>query len=348
MLFRAFLFFLVMSPGVAVAQTLPLRNFFPPAEVVEAAGEGLQLYPLGWSSEGRWGAVIKRAPDGGSGEGSLRIVVIDAVTDERLFESRDYSWSDADFANEFGAILAAQIQSAIEAFDLESSRNVDVRDPKFITGGIKYIFSMEPAIPVDSAYSLIISSSRGDSKMVYRSSADAPRRVSLLGVLMSPFEERALAVLREKPRSEKTPRYRFVGAHLTLGFTLDQTGAAQVSGTISGRLLTAVFNGQEYLVRSRLAAGADPNIRDNRGYPAILVAARLGHWPMVIDLLAAGASPSFRDDNGRNVLHYAAIAGHAEAVKALLATGIDKTIRDKKGRTAGDISADMAIRALLQ
>ena len=337
-----------MSPGVAVAQTLPLKSLSLPDEVVEVAGEGLQLYPLGWSSEGRWGAVIKRGSDGGSEEGSFRIVVLDAVTDELLFESKDYFLPNDNLSNEFGAILASQVQNTIEAFDLEPSRNVDVRDPKFTTAGIKYIFSMEPIIPVDSAYSLHVSSSRGDSKMVYRSSANVPHRVSLLGVLMSPFEERTLAVLREKPRPEEKSRYRFVGAHLTLGFALDKTGLPQEgSGTIRSSLLTAVFNGQEYLVRSRLAAGADPNIRDNRGYPAILVAARLGHWPIVIDLLSAGASPSFRDGNGRTILHHAAIADHAEAVKALLSAGVDKRIQDKNGKTAGNLTTDMVIRALL-
>ncbi len=172
---------------------------------------------------------------------------------------------------------------------------------------------------------------------MYISPADKPpRQTVLLGALVSPFEERALAVIRE----DKS--YRFSGAHLTLGFSYQQ------SSNRPGGLLSAVFNGQEYLVRSRLAAGADPNEKDTRGYSALLVAARLGHWGIAEQLLSYGASANPRDGDGRSPLHYAAFAGNEEAVRRLLAVGAIKSSRDNADRLPADLAADATLKALLQ
>ena len=192
-----------------------------PAEVPGVAGEGLHLYPLGWSSEGRWGALIGSA-------GTLRVVVIDAVTDEVLHESKSFPWAGPDAAAQFWRAESAAVMGIMKTFNLESSRQADVRDAEFITGGVRYTFALEPKSPADGTYTLKISSSRGDSKTVYRSPpASPPHRAWLLGVLVSPFEERALAILREWPSSKDKPRYRFSGAHLTQGFSHPRNNAAQ-------------------------------------------------------------------------------------------------------------------------
>ena len=224
------------------------------------------------------------------------------------------------------------------SFHLESSLKPDVRDVRFTTGGYNYEFTMDPPSPASGAYTLRIQSSRGDVKKVYRSSdSPPPGNAVLLGALVSPFEERALAVIREDGS------YRFSGAHLTLGFAYRQS-----SGNSSGKLISAVFNGQEYLVRSRLAAGADPDEKDERGYTALLLASRLELWGIAADLLSAGASPNPRDKEGRTPLHYAAFSGEEETVRKLLAAGADRTIRDGSGSTPGDLAAEATVRALLQ
>ncbi|MCD6343530.1 MAG: ankyrin repeat domain-containing protein [Spirochaetaceae bacterium] len=327
-----FFFFLIGSAFGVSAQTISGA----PAEARGFSGGGLHLYPLGWSSEGRWGALIGRDTTAGGSPG-IRILVIDAVTDEVLHYSEPLSWSGPDSIDSFWTRYSKQVMEITASFHLESTLKPDVRDVRFTTGGYNYEFTMDPPSPVTGVYTLRIQSSRGDVKDVYKSSAASrPGSSVLLGALVSPFEERALAVIREDDS------YRFSGAHLTLGFAYRQ------SSSVSGGLLSAVFNGQEYLVRTRLAAGADPDKKDTRGYPAVLVAARLKLWGIVGTLLSAGASANPVDEDGRTPLHYAAFAGEEDTVEKLLAAGADKTIRDKAGLTPGNLAAEATVRALLQ
>jgi hypothetical protein len=306
-----------------------------PTEARGFSSEGLHLYPLGWSSEGRWGTLIGQETSiGGSG---IRILVIDAVTDEVLHYSNLMAWSGPDSFDAFWGRYSALVDEISASFGLELSLRPDVRDARFTTGGYNYEFVMDPPSPAQSSYTLRIQSSRGDVKDVYISPADeSPRRTVLLGALVSPFEERALAVIREDNG------YRFSGAHLTLGFVYRQ------SSNRPGGLLSAVFNGQEYLVRSRLAAGADPNEKDERGYSALLVAARLGHWGIADQLLSYEASANPRDGDGRSPLHYAAFAGNEDAVRLLLAAGAIKGSRDNAGSLPVDLAADATLKSLLQ
>lgn len=322
--------------------TFRLFSLDAPAEAGGFAGGGLHLFPLGWSSEGRWGALTGRSA--GAGSGRIQMVVMDAVTDEVLFESEYYLWSGPEGMEGFWEANGAALTEIAESFDLESGRRPDVREAEFNTGGITYTFRMERDSPAGGGYKLVINSARGDFKTVYEAPADgASGEAVLLGVLVSPFERRALAVIREEPA-----RYRFIGAHLTVGFSYRRPGGRSAAEVPAGNLLSAVFNGQEYLVRARLAGGADPNSRDGRGYPALLIAARLGHWRMVGDLLAAGAEANVRDSDGRSALHHAAFAGSADAVRALIGAGADTGLRDAAGRTAEELAAGAAVRSLFQ
>ena len=333
--------------GVVLAAAMVLFAVLPavadePTEARGFAGGGLHLFPLGWSSEGRWGALIGReAP---SGDGEVVVLVIDAVTDEVLHRSNPLPWSGPDSFTAFWTRYSAMVTEVTESFHLELGRRPDVREVRFTTGGYSYEFMMDPPSPASGRYSLHITSSRGDAKDVYRSPAEkSPRRSHLLGALVSPFEARALAVILEEPSyGEGRTEYRFSGAHLTLGFAADGTGDSR------GSLISAVMNGQEYLVKARLAAGADPNEADARNYPALLIAARLGHWGMANDLLAAGASPDPRDADGRTPLHHAAFRGNAAAVKALLDAGADRAVRDRAGRTPLELAADAQVREMLR
>ncbi len=307
-----------------------------PAEARGFAGGGLHLYPLGWSSEGRWGALVGR--DASAGDPGVRILVIDAVTDEVLYHSDPFSWSGPDSIDAFWSRYGSRVLETVASFHLETTLKSDVRDVRFTTGGYNYEFTMDPPSPAAGAYTLRIQSSRGDVKDVYRSSpSSAPKNTVLMGALVSPFEERALAILREDGS------YRFSGAHLTLGFSYRQSPVSS-----GGRLISAVFNGQEYLVRARLSAGANPDEKDERGYTALLLAARLGLWGILDDLLSAGATPDARDKEGRTALHYAAFAGEEDAVRELLSAGASRTIRDSAGRTPGELAAEATVRGLLR
>jgi hypothetical protein len=239
-------------------------------------------------------------------------------------------------------------------YKLENSGKPDVRAAHFSTGGYNYDFFTEPPSPVSGAYTLYIRSNRGDQKTVFKSSqSGTPQKTDLLGALISPFEKRALAVLIEYDKTGSAS-YRFSGAHLTQGFKYSSgtSGTGGASGSSSGKakasVISAVFNGQEYLVKSRLAAGADPDEKDKRGYPALLVAARLGHWNIAADLLKAGADPDCADIDGRTPLHYAAFEGNEDAVRKLLNSGADKNIRDKAGLTPEDLAVQETLKALLR
>lgn len=311
------------------------------------SAEGLHLYPLGWSSEGRWGALIGR--DNGN-DGVMQITVIDAVSDKIIYESEEFAWFGPESFDIFWTREATAITSVAKSFDLESSKKPDVRNEEFLTGGLRYTFEMEPPSPAKGAYVLRINSARGDTKKIFSSStAFAPQEARILGSLVSPFEQRAIAVILEREAGTNGRFfYRFIGAHLTLGFSSKSTGKPVASAASAGDLLMAVFNGQEYLVRSRLNAGADPNIRDSRSYSALLIAARLGHWSMVKDLLSAGALPDVRDKSGRTALHYAAFAGDIDAIRALLSAGADRNLRDGAGMKAINLVADASIRLIFE
>ena len=113
--------------------------------------------------------------------------------------------------------------------------------------------------------------------------------------------------------------------------------------------------------RALLAAGADPNARDEIGQTALHVAssaaqtqallnagadpnarANEGHTPLheawgeqTEDLLAAGADPNARDCNGSVPLHEASSPAQIEA---LLNAGADPTVRDNEGHTPLDLA----------
>ena len=55
-----------------------------------------------------------------------------------------------------------------------------------------------------------------------------------------------------------------------------------------------------------LAASADPNLADKSGITALMWAAHYDHTDIVQALLAAGANPDSRDDDGRPLSDWAA------------------------------------------
>lgn len=74
------------------------------------------------------------------------------------------------------------------------------------------------------------------------------------------------------------------------------------------------------IVRVILAAGADPDARQNGGHTALHSAVLHGNLPMVTALLAAGADPSVENDAGQSAVGLAPEA-NAAAIRALLSTG---------------------------
>ena len=91
-------------------------------------------------------------------------------------------------------------------------------------------------------------------------------------------------------------------------------------------------------VKTALESGADPNVRDGRGWTALMHAANQGYPLMVPPLLAARANPDMRAPDGATALFIAALHGHAEVVSLLLDAGADGAVKGPKGRTAMEMA----------
>ena len=89
-------------------------------------------------------------------------------------------------------------------------------------------------------------------------------------------------------------------------------------------------------LKAALAAGADPDARDDRGWTALMHAANEGYSLVVPPLLAAKADPDVRAPDGATALFIATVRGHTEIVSLLSKADADVSIRGPQGKTAVD------------
>ena len=88
----------------------------------------------------------------------------------------------------------------------------------------------------------------------------------------------------------------------------------------SERLLSAIDEGNLYLVKELLIGGTDVNVVTNNGIPALMVAtgARKGDIEMVKLLLDNGADINMPNNEGMTSLMFAVFRGHTEMVNLLI------------------------------
>lgn len=98
------------------------------------------------------------------------------------------------------------------------------------------------------------------------------------------------------------------------------------------------------VVARLLGWGADIDAVDQRGWTALLHAARFGAVETLIRLLDAGAEVNHADGAGRTALILAASAGSASRVRALLDAAADPALADHDGRTAAEFARQAARR----
>src|ERR1043166_6593132 len=88
------------------------------------------------------------------------------------------------------------------------------------------------------------------------------------------------------------------------------------------------------MIRLLIKAGADPNASEPGGEAPIMTASRSGNVEAVKALLAAGANPNAKEEKrGQPALMWAAGEGNVEVVEALIAAGADIHARLDSGFT---------------
>lgn len=331
-----FLYLLTIT-FLAVAFPLCAGNWKGPVRLEAFDFDRMSLYVLGWTAKGEfaYGTVS-------SGKGGSRIwqwQILDLIEDKLLYASPE-------------AVLLSD-QSPAELWELHPEWH-----SQLIRFGIKTVDRVTAGGQIfqrgDDSYRMTYSMDRSESaeypggytkkihidlfrngntaKTVYSYSPKPGQPVVedliLKGHVLSPYEKRCALVTLEKTavRAEAPRwRYRVIGAHLTVGFApVRQAG---------GDLVEAVFNGQFYICRMLLEQGADLSASDPRGYPPLLIAARLGNWEILNLLARAGARDEVRDERGRTALHYAVEAERSDAVRLLLGGGSNPDTKDGEGQS---------------
>ena len=103
-------------------------------------------------------------------------------------------------------------------------------------------------------------------------------------------------------------------------------------------------------LKAALAAGADVNARDDRGWTPLMHAANRGYTLLIEPLLAAKADLDVRGKAGATALFIAVANRRTEIITLLVKAGADVSIKGPKGKTAVDVaqmSGDAAIISAL-
>ncbi|MDE0371739.1 MAG: ankyrin repeat domain-containing protein [Rhodospirillales bacterium] len=118
----------------------------------------------------------------------------------------------------------------------------------------------------------------------------------------------------------------------------DAERVAEVAALPPDAVHRAVQAGDQDALAAALAAGADVDGLDERGWTALMHAANRGYPLLVAPLLEAGAGLDSRAPDGATALFMATAQGHSEVIAQLMEAGADVTVPGPKGKTAVDIA----------
>ena len=303
----------------------------------------MSLYAIGWTDKG--GFAYGTVSPGKGGERLWQWQILDLIEDKVLYQSPvAVLLEDQTPAALWG--LHPEWHSQLIRFAIETYSKFQSGGQIFGQGKDSYRMSYSMDRSESSDYPGGVTKSiridlfrNGNTAKTVYSYTPGPGQPAvedliLKGHLLSPYEKRCALVTLEKTAGSgetSTWHYRVIGAHLTIGFS-----AVKQAG---GALVEAVFNGQFHVCRLLLEEGIDPDTPDPRGYPPLLIAARLGNWKILDLLVNAGAADRVRDERGRLALHYAVEAEKREAVSLLLKSGSDPDLKDGEGRSSRMLAA---------
>jgi general secretion pathway protein A len=99
-------------------------------------------------------------------------------------------------------------------------------------------------------------------------------------------------------------------------------------------LMMAALRGHHSMVQLMLTYGADVNMRNSTGGTALMMAAIQGRNDILQLLLDNGAQVNIQDAKGWTALMYAARNGHTPTVQILLSSGAEINLKNTEGQTA--------------
>jgi ankyrin repeat protein len=106
------------------------------------------------------------------------------------------------------------------------------------------------------------------------------------------------------------------------------------SRDLDERLLAAVAAGDLDTIAQAIGAGADPDVRDAAGTPAVMIATYQRHPEALGALLAAGADVNAQDATLDNPFLYAGREGLLDVLRLANEAGADPTITNRYGGVA--------------
>jgi hypothetical protein len=99
-------------------------------------------------------------------------------------------------------------------------------------------------------------------------------------------------------------------------------------------LMKSIEDNNEDAVQAFLSAGVDLEVRDDRNWTPLMVAAFNGNLDFTKLLIQCGARISAQDKNGYAALHWAAYNGHVEIIKLLIEKEAEPNLQSQFGWTA--------------
>ena len=113
-------------------------------------------------------------------------------------------------------------------------------------------------------------------------------------------------------------------------------------------LFEAARIGDDNIIREFAASHYDLNVRDEKGYTALILAAYHGHSSTVDLLIKNKADPCAKDNNGNTALMGALFKGELSIARKLTTADCDPDLRNNAGQTAAMYAALFGRLEILQ